>query len=89
MAKKKILYDESPEIPQEKIDEERDDLLRLSKASLIRRYGTIHKEYKKELRRKDISPMEAHTLAICELIAENNSNLLTLLEHQFGIKFLS
>lgn len=89
MVKKKLLYDESPEVPQERLDEESDDLLRLNKASIGRRYVAIRKKYDKDVQRQKISSAQANTLAMCELISENNANLLTLIEHQFEIKFLS
>jgi hypothetical protein len=86
MAKKKILYDESPAVPDEKLFEEYDDLGRLNNASLIRRYNAIYKTSK---HRKDITLTRADVLLICELISENNTNLLTLFEHKLKIKFLS
>jgi len=87
MAKKKIEYNESPEIPQEKIDEEYDDLRRLNEASLLSRYKAIYTGLMKRNRMTRMEEVQA--FAICKLISENNTSLLTLIEHQFGIKFLS
>ena len=87
--KKEPMFDESPKIPQEKIDEESDDLLRLSLASIRRRYTAICRKYGRDVRSGRMSPTEAHTRAMCEVISENNTNLLTLIEHQFEIKFLT
>jgi len=86
MAKKKILYDESPEVSDEERSEEYADLGRLSEASLIRTYNAIYKTSK---HRKDITLTRADVILICELISENNTNLLTLFEHKLKIKFFS
>jgi len=84
---KKIKYDESPEVPLEKITEEYEDLGRLNETSLIRRYKAI---YKGLIRHKKMARMEEiQAFAICKLIRENNTNLLTLIENKFRIKFLS
>jgi hypothetical protein len=84
--KREPKYDESPEVPQWKIDEERDDLMRLTKAFLARRYKAIYKSLGGD---KTMTLTRADALAILQLIDENNTNLLALLEHQFEIRFLS
>jgi hypothetical protein len=87
MPKKESKYDESPEVPQEEIVEEYDDLGRLAKASLMSQYRAIHREVTK---RRIMTPTErAQASIVCKLVSENNANLLSLLEHQFEIKFLS
>jgi hypothetical protein len=87
MPKKKTIYDESPEIPHDKLVEEYDDLGKLNKASLLFEYRAIHRRVTK---RKTMTRTEqAQARIVCKLISENNANLLSLLEHQFEVKFVS
>ena len=80
------MYDESPEMSTEEIVRLYDDLAKLNTSFLISRYNTI---YKRLMRRRSMTSTKANVLTTCELISENNSYLLALLEDSLGIKFPS
>lgn len=62
--------------PEER-DELHRDLAKLDRPFLIDRYKAI---YKRLMGHKGITSTEAHIFAVCEVISENNSRLLSLLE---------
>jgi hypothetical protein len=85
-VKRQPQYDDSPPSPQWKIDEERDDLARLAKAYLTRRYKAIYKSLEGD---RTMTLNKADALAILQLLTENNANFIALLEHKLDVHFLS
>ena len=63
---------------QERATKIHDDLAKLnSLAFLISEYKLIHRRV---MRRRNMTPLDAHALTTCELIKKNNTNLQALLE---------
>ena len=83
MAKK--MYDESSGISPEEISKIHTDFTKLTKPFIIAKYEAI---FGKLMKGKGMTTTEAHAIATCELISENNSNLLIALE-DVGMKFPS
>jgi len=78
MAKRDMIYDDSPEVPANLIDTY-DILQQLGLEFLIGRYKGI---YKQLIEGEGMTAEKARIVAICHLNEENNRHLLIYLENE-------
>jgi len=78
MAKRDMIYDDSPEVPANLIDTY-NTLQQLGLEFLIGRYKGISNQLTED---EGMAAEKAHTVAVCHLIEENNRHLLTYLENE-------